>query len=245
MSLSVAIITLNEAANIERCIRAAQTIASEIVVVDSGSSDGTQEIVRNTGATLIEQSFLGYGLQKQFAVNNTAGSWVLSLDADEVLTEPLCTAIQEAIVQENTLVFQVNRLNNYLGTWLKHSGWHPDWQTRLWKRGAAQWNDADIHEGVYSKHKVGRLRGKLLHYSIESKEQHLRTIENYTTLSAQKLKREGKEHQAFKRFVSPPFHFIQTYFFKLGFLDGVAGFWVCWRSAYATYLKYKKLKDLS
>ncbi len=245
MSLSVAIITLNEANHIARCIKAAQQLADEVVVVDSGSTDGTQEIAKTLGASLIDQPFLGYGRQKQFAVNATSGSWVLSLDADEVLTEALVQSIREAMEQDNVQVFQVNRLNNYLGTWLKHSGWHPDWQTRLWKRSAAQWNEANIHEGVLTDKHIGRLKGTLLHYSIQSKEQHLSTIDKYTTLSAQKLKEEGKEYKAFKRFISPPFHFIQTFIFRLGFLDGKAGFWVCWRSAYATYLKYKKLKDLS
>jgi glycosyltransferase involved in cell wall biosynthesis len=245
MSLSVCIITHNEASNIKRCIEAIKDIASEIVVVDSGSTDGTQDISKDLGARVIHQDFLGFGRQKQFVVNQSRGTWVLSLDADEVVSEELKQSIQIAIEQESVQVFRLNRLNNYMGSWIKHGNWYPDWQTRLWKRGAAKWNPVLVHETLETNQAVGNLDGHLLHYGIRSKEQHLQTIKKYSALAAEKLRQKGKTASFLKPYFSAFFNFIQSYFIKAGFLDGTAGFWISWRSAYAKYLKYTLLRQKS
>ncbi len=244
MSLSVCIITFNEAENIERCINSISALADEIVVVDSGSTDDTVRLCKGLGARVMHQKFLGFGRQKQFAARQSRGEWILSLDADEVVSQDLLLSLQNAMAKPTHQVYTLNRLNNYLGKWITHGNWYPDWQTRLWQRGIAQWDAAEVHETVSTEVEVGRLEGFLLHYGINSVEQHRATIEKYSSLAAIKLKNKGKSAGLLKPYASAIFNFLQSYVLKKGFMDGSAGFWISWRSAYAKYLKYKKLQAL-
>lgn len=248
MRISAAIITLDEEQNLGRCLESLRGVADEVVVVDSGSKDGTERIARENGAVFVHQDWLGYGSQKNVAAARASGDWVLSLDADEALSGELRDSIRRLKANGPAAdAYEVNRLNWYCGRFLRHSGWYPDRKVRLWRKGAARWADASIHElaKVTPGARVERLRGDLLHYTIHDRAQHLRTIERFTTLSAEALLRGGKGAQAWKRFVSPAASFFRGYVLKGGFLDGKAGWDVCRLSAYATWLKYEKLRRMA
>jgi len=245
--ISATIITLDEEANLGRCLASLRGVADEVVVVDSGSKDRTEAIAREGGAVFVRQPWLGYGPQKNVASDRASHDWILSLDADEALSDPLREAIL-AVKRAGPRAdaYEMNRLNWYCGRFLRHSGWYPDRKIRLWRKGAARWGDVSIHEVVEAAPgaRIERLRGDLLHYTCHTREQHLRTIEKFTTLSAELLAREGRRASAWKRFGSPAAHFLRAYVLKLGFLDGIQGFHACRLSAYATWLKYEKLRRL-
>jgi glycosyltransferase involved in cell wall biosynthesis len=248
VKISAAIITLDEEENLGRCLASLRGVADEVVVLDSGSKDGTERIAREGGALFVPQRWLGYGPQKNAAADRTSHPWVLSLDADEALSDELRTSILRLKADGPAAeAYEVNRLNWYCGRFLRHSGWYPDRKVRLWRKGAARWADASIHElaEVAAGARVARLRGDLLHYTIRDRAQHLRTIERFTSLSAEALLRDGKGGQAWKRFVSPAATFVRGYVVKGGFLDGKAGWDVCRLSAWATWLKYEKLRRLA
>jgi glycosyltransferase involved in cell wall biosynthesis len=245
--ISAAIITLDEEQNLGRCLASLRGVADEVVVLDSGSKDGTERVAREGGAVFLHQPWLGYGPQKNLAAERTSHDWILSLDADEALSDALRASIARLkAAGPGADAYEVNRLNWYCGRFLRHSGWYPDRKVRLWRRGAARWADASIHElaEVAPGARLGRLDGDLLHYTIHDRAQHLRTIEKFTTLSAEALLRDGKGGDAWKRFVSPAASFLRGYVLKRGFLDGKAGWDVCRLSAYASWLKYEKLRRL-
>ncbi len=248
MKISAAVITLDEEENLGRCLASLLGVADEVVVVDSGSTDGTERVAREAGAVFVAQRWLGYGPQKNHAAERTSHDWVLSLDADEALSDPLREAILRLKAEgPRADAYEVSRLNSYCGRFLRHSGWYPDRKVRLWRKGAARWAEATIHElaDVAPGMRVERLAGDLLHYTIKDRAQHLRTIERFTTLSAESLLREGRAGEAWKRFVSPAASFLRGYVLKAGFLDGRAGWDVCRLSAYASWLKYEKLRRLA
>lgn len=247
MKLSATIITLDEEANLGRCLASLRGVADEVVVLDSGSRDRTEAIAREGGAVFVRQPWLGYGPQKNAASDRAAYPWILSLDADEALSDELRAAIVRLKAEgPRADAYEVSRLNWYCGAFLRHSGWYPDRKVRLWRKGAARWADVSIHELVELSPgaRVERLPGDLLHYTIRDRAQHLRTIERFTTLSAEALLREGRAGEAWKRFLSPGVAFLRAYVLKAGFLDGRAGWDVCRLSAYATWLKYEKLRRL-
>jgi glycosyltransferase involved in cell wall biosynthesis len=246
--ISAVVITLDEERNLGRCLDSLGGVADEVVVVDSGSTDGTERIARERGATFVHQDWLGYGPQKNAAVERASSEWVLSLDADEALSDELRASILRLKAEGPAAdAYGMNRLNWYCGRFLRHSGWYPDRKVRLWRKGAARWSDASIHEVAQPAPgtRVAWLRGDLLHYTCHTREQHLRTIERFTTLSAEALAREGRAASAWKRLASPAAHFVRAYVLQGGFLDGAAGFHACRLSAYATWLKYEKLWRLS
>ena len=248
MKISATIITLNEEENLGRCLASLRGVADEVIVLDSGSRDRTEAIAREGGASFAVQPWLGYGPQKNAASDRASHEWILSLDADEALSDELRASILRLKPDGAAAdAYEVNRLNWYCGRFLRHSGWYPDRKVRLWRRGAAHWSDATIHETVEvaPATRVERLAGDLLHYTIRDRAQHLRTIDRFTTLSAEALLREGKAGQAWLRFVSPAATFLRAWVLRCGFLDGRAGWDVCRLSAYASWLKYEKLRRLA
>jgi glycosyltransferase involved in cell wall biosynthesis len=248
MKISAAVITLDEEENLGRCLESLRDVVDEVIVLDSGSADGTERIARERGATFLHQDWLGYGPQKNAAVERASHEWVLSLDADEALSDELRASVLRLKADgPGADAYEMSRLNWYCGRFLRHSGWYPDRKIRLWRKGAARWRDASIHEVAEAAAgaRVARLEGDLLHYTIHDREQHLRTIERFTTLSAEALLREGRGRDAWRRFVAPAASFVRGYVLKLGFLDGRAGWDVCRLSAYATWLKYEKLRRLA
>lgn len=247
MQISATVITLDEEANLGRCLASLRGVADEVVVLDSGSRDRTEQIAREGGARFFPQPWLGYGPQKNAATDRATHDWILSLDADEALSDELrASLVALKAAGPGADAYEVSRLNWYCGRFLRHSGWYPDRKVRLWRKGAARWSDATIHELVEPAPgaRVGRLRGDLLHYTCLTRAQHLRTIERFTTLSAEALARAGRDASPWKRVASPAAHFLRDYVLKLGFLDGIQGFHACRLSAYATWLKYEKLRRL-
>lgn len=224
MNISVVIITKDEAENIERCISALSTLTDDIIVVDSGSADGTQQIATQMGARVYPHSWDGYGANKNFGASQTKYDWILSVDADEVLDNDLIAFIQELELDPKCLYY-VNVLTSYCGKWIKHCGWHPLWRARLFYKYDHQWNENLIHEELTSlpdKKKV-RLAGNILHYSYPNREKYESKVDHYAKLKAEGWVKNKKRPSWLKKQFGPIFRFVRTYFLKLGFLDGKAG----------------------
>lgn len=244
--LSGVIITFNEERNIARCIDSLQGIVDEIVVVDSFSTDQTKKLCQDKGVRFFENKFAGHIEQKNYALTKCTFDYVLSLDADEALDDVLQKSILEIKSQLSTDAYTFNRLTNYCGQWIKHCGWYPDEKLRLWNKSKGSWGGENPHDlvvmdaGSSSQH----LKGDLLHYSYYTKEDHLRQIEYFTDISAQAAFKNGVRSSLLKRIIKPPFKFFRDFFLKLGFLDGYFGFRISLYSAYATYLKYSKLRQI-
>lgn len=243
--LSVVIITYNEEKNIARCLASVQGIADEIVVVDSFSTDKTEAICKSYNVSFIQRKWQGYSDTKNFANSAATNNWILSLDADEALSDELKQSILKIKQGTELLTCSFNRLTNYCGTWIKHAGWYPDTKTRIFDRRITKWQGT-IHEELKTdpEQPVVHLSGDCLHYSYYSVEQHIQQTEKFTTLSAADLFSKNKKAGFVKLYLSPIAKFIQSYFFQLGFLDGYYGYIVCKISARSTYLKYYKLKQL-
>jgi len=246
-NLSVAIITLNEERNIGRCLQSVMGIADDIVVVDSGSTDRTEEICKEFGARFISQPWLGFVETKNFANSQAKYPDILSLDADEALSDKLRESILKIKKEESSAAYSMNRLTNYCGKWIRHCGWYPDRKTRIFNRDRARWTGMVIHEtltvdqGIEVKH----LEGDLFHYSYYSVSGHIAQANRFTDLTAEEANRKGKKAGIAQVVFKPLVRFIRDYFFKLGFLDGYYGFIVCRISAQATFYKYIKLRQLN
>lgn len=243
--LSVVIITFNEEKNIGRCLESVQDVADEIIVVDSYSTDKTEDLCKHFNVNFIQYQWEGYSVTKNFANTQAKNDWILSLDADEALSPALKKSILEIKKGNEFQTYSFNRLNNYCGFWIKHCGWYPDVKIRIFDRKVTNWVGS-IHEEllIQSNKPIIHLKGDLLHYSYYSIEQHFQQTEKFSTLSANALFLNGGKVNWIKLYVSPVVKFLQSYFLKLGILDGYYGFIVCKISAYYIYLKYFKLKQL-
>ena len=244
-SLSVVIITFNEERNIGRCIDSVKDVADDIVVVDSFSSDKTKQICLEKNVRFVEHPFLGYIEQKNWAISEAKYPFVLSLDADEALSDELKSSI--ILVKNNKLAdgYSMNRLTNYCGIWIKHCGWYPDTKLRLWDSTKGKWGGKNPHDKfeMNSECKIVRLKGDLLHYSYYTIEDHFKQIDKFTSISSDVLVEKGYCPTYLKIVFSGPVKFIKDYFIKMGFLDGAAGFQIAKMSAFATYLKYARTRD--
>ncbi len=244
--LSIVIITHNEEKNIRACLDAVQGLSDDIVIVDSFSTDKTPEICRSyPHVNFVSHNWEGYSAQKNYANSLAKHDYILSLDADEVISDELRKSIEA--IEKFEAVYEFSRLTNYCGSWVHHCGWYPDAKTRIFPREGSFWEGEFVHETlvVPANLPVIRLKGDLLHYSYHTLEDHYRQIERYSTLHAEKMKAEGKKASFIKQFISPPFKFFRIYFLELGFLDGKAGFDIARISAKAVRLKYQKLKILN
>ncbi len=246
IKLSVLIITYNEEANIGRCIDSVQAIADEIVVVDSQSQDKTIEICISKGAKVIQHPFENFVKQRNNANAEAKYDHVFSIDADEVLSPELIDSIQEMKKNWEYDAYEINRLNNYCGQWIKHSGWYPEWRARIFDRRIGEWTGLLVHESLkLQKGTVtGKLNGHLLHYSYHSISEHIKRINHYTDLTAQEAFINKKKSNNFNIWFNPKVRFIRDYIFNGGFRDGYYGYVICKISSLATFLKYSKLKDL-
>jgi glycosyltransferase involved in cell wall biosynthesis len=244
--LSVVIITLNEERNIERCIKSVRDIADEIVVVDSYSTDRTEEICRANGARFVQHEFEDYVKQHVFADGVAANDYLLSIDADEVISEELNNSILEIKKHFKADAYTMNRKTNYCGYWVEHCGWYPDKKLRLYSKTAGQWSGIKIHESFQPKHKanIEHLKGDILHYSFPTLQDHYRQIENFSNIAAEAYFEQGIKAPLLKIIFSPLVRFIRDYFFLLGFLDGKYGLIICYLSARSVSMKYRKLKNL-
>ncbi len=246
IKLSVVIITLNEEKNLPRCLGSVKDIADEIIVIDSNSIDKTLEIATKHGAITITQPFLGYVKQKQFADLNASYDWILSIDADEELSVELQESIKSFKKHPDKQAYQISRLNNYCGKWIKHCGWYPDRKIRLYKKGAGTWQGQKVHEKweLYDNTiKPGILSGDLYHYSFNTIAEHVQQIAAYSDLGAQKAVENNRNISLLKMVVVPRWNFIINYFFRLGILDGYYGFIICRLMAVETFIKYAKIRQ--
>lgn len=246
IKLSVVIITYNEEKNISRCLDSVQSLADEIIVVDSGSSDRTKEICLSYGANVFEHPFEGHIEQKNYAVALASYDYVLSLDADECLSAELRESIVFVKSYWHHEAYAFNRLTNYCGQFVYHCGWYPDTKLRLFNRRIAKWGGTNPHDKIIpdAHIRVAKLKGDLLHYSFYTQEEHMKQIHKFMYIKAEGLYKKGKKSSWVKRYILPIVKFFISYCIKLGFLDGYYGFVICRNSAYAVYLKYFLLHQM-
>jgi len=240
--ITAVIITKNEAHNIAKCLSALQSVTDDMLVVDSFSTDKTKAIAEENGARVIQKEWEGYAKAKNYANSKAYHDWILSVDADEVLSNELIKTIQKLRVASGT-VYALDRINNFCGQWIKHSGWYPDWKVRLFNRNEVYWVGAYVHEKLKypSNYEVKKLSGKLYHYSYATLEDHKKRIETYSQLAAEDMLASGKEASFIKMYLSPVGRFLKTLFLKMAFLDGKNGWIISSRNAWLVYLKYRKL----
>ena len=243
MPLSVVLITQNAAAQLADCL-ASVAFADEVVVVDSGSTDGTVALAEHSGARVLAREWLGFGRQKQFAVEQAAHDWVLCLDADERVSPQLAASVVRALQSPSTPVYRMARCNRFLGHWLRHGEGYPDWSLRLFDRRQARWSDDRVHEKVLHTASPGTLQGDLLHESAEELGRYLEKQNRYTTLAAQDLHRSGRRAGAAELLLSPLVRFLKFYILRLGFLDGLPGLMHISIGCMNSFMKYAKLIEL-
>lgn len=245
--VSVVIITFNEAENIGRCIDAAAKVAAEVVVLDSFSTDATETIAKQKGALFFQHKFEGHIQQKNKALSFAKNEWVLSLDADEVLSEKTIQQIQQLRDWNNYDAFSFNRLNNYCGQWIKHGGWYPDRKVRLFRKSAGQWGGTNPHDKfeLNQPSNIKHIDADILHYSYRTHAEHIAQSQKFSAIAAHALYAAGKRNALIKALLGPPVKFVRDYIFRLGFLDGKNGFLIAYISAKAVYWKYSRLQQLN
>lgn len=221
--ISATIITLNEEDKIGDAIRSVKGLADEIIVVDSGSTDKTLEIAKNLGAKVYFRKFDNFASQKNWAVSKTSGGWILSLDADEVITGELATEIKRVVKESNCDGYLIPRRNFLLGKEIKHSRWSPDIHIWLWKKDSGKWT-GDVHEEVIARGKVGRLKNNKIHHSHKTVSEFIQVNNHYSSLESEALFKDGIKFSFGKMFWTSFFEFFIRFFYKLGFLDGKQGF---------------------
>ena len=241
--LSAVLITRNAAPVLEACLESL-AFADEIVVVDSASTDQTVEIAQRRGARVVQKEWLGFGRQKQFAVEQAAHDWVLCLDADERVSPELAASLQAALAAPASPVYRMARRNRFFGRWLSHGEGYPDWSPRLFNRMNARWSDDLVHEKVLYAVTPGTLKGDLLHDSFDDLAAYLERQNRYTTLAARQAFEAGRSAGVLHLVLSPVVRFLKFYVLRLGFLDGVPGLLHISIGCMNSYLKYAKLMEL-
>jgi len=241
--LSAVLITRNAASVLGPCLESL-AFADEIVIVDSASSDATGEIAKRYGARVVQKEWLGFGRQKQFALEQAKHDWVLCLDADESVSPQLAGSIQAALAGPVSPVYRMARRNRFLGRWLSHGEGYPDWSPRLFNRMNARWSDDLVHEKVLYAVTPGTLQGDLLHDSADDLATYLDRQNRYTTLAARQAYELGRRAGFFHLLLSPVVRFFKFYVFRLGFLDGMPGLLHISIGCMNSYLKYAKLIEL-
>lgn len=247
VSLSGVIITYNEERNIERCLRSLVNVVDEIVVVDSFSSDSTKEICLKYNVKFIEQEFLGYIEQKNFALTQASNDFIVSLDGDEALSETLQESILNLKNNWKLNGYYANRYNNFCGQWIKYSDWYPNKKLRVFDRRMAKWKGINPHDNVElndDNEKTGFLKGDILHWTYQSYSEFNHKTEYFSSISAKAYYDLGKKAPIWKIVLHPTWAFFKSYFLRLGFLDGLNGFIICIQTANITFLKYTKLREL-
>ena len=242
--LSVVIITFNEERNIARCLDSLGNVADEVLVVDSFSTDQTEAICRSRGVHFIQHAFAGHIEQKNYALSQATYPHVLSLDADEALSNELRTAIAAAKQHWSVEGYTMNRLTNYCGQWIHHSGWYPDRKLRLFDRTQGCWGGTNPHDKVEmpAEMSIAHLSGDLLHYSYYTVEEHLERARKYADIAAVAMREQGKSGTWVHVVFSPVLKFLRNYLLKGGFRDGKAGWTICRIAALETYWKYQALR---
>jgi len=242
--ISAIIITRNEERNIGDCL-ASIPFVDEVIVVDSGSSDRTEEISRrDPRVRWFSEPWKGFGAQKNSALDKATGDWVLSIDADERVTPELAQEITALPLSGSAVdAYRIPRRSFFGKTWVRHGGWYPDYTIRLWRRGKGRFVDRSVHEVVRVEGKVGTLRGDLLHHTYMDTADFVERMNRYSTLGAAELRKKGARGTVLDLLFRPPFTFFRMYVLRCGFLDGSLGFRLAILYAMYTFLKYAKVKD--
>ena len=243
VQISGVIITFNEEEHLEKCLSSLVPIVDEIVVVDSFSTDRTEEICKKFKVRFIQNKFEGYIEQKNFALSLATYDYVLSLDGDEALSDKLSASISEVKNNWEYDGYYSNRLNNYCGQWINHSDWYPDRKLRLFKKGSGEWKGINPHDCYTLKKDMsqGKLKGDLLHWIYRDYEEHNQKVENFSTIAADAYFKLGKKSSILKIVWRPSWAFFKAYVLRLGFLDGLNGFVISIQTFNVTFLKYIKL----
>ena len=244
MELSVTIITLNEAAHIAAAIDSVSW-ADDVVVVDSGSTDGTADIARSRHARVIVRDWPGYVEQKNYAASVAAHDWILSLDADERVPAALAAEIARVLAADpSERAFRIPRVTFHLGRWIRTTDFYPDYQTRLYDRRVSRWRGRYVHESVATDGRLGQLRSEIEHYSFADLADHVDRINHYTTLAARQMHESGRRSGFLRLLVHPPAAFLRNYILRRGFMDGTAGLLISIANSYSVFLKFAKLWEL-
>jgi len=239
--ISASIICRDEERVIEDCLRSVSW-CDEIVVVDSGSTDRTVELARRYTPRVIYNPWPGYVAQKNFALEQTTGDWILCLDADERCTPALREAIEKALPEAGPIAgFEVRRPAWYLGRWIRHGGWYPDWKLRLVRKGRARWGGTDPHDRLIADGPVRRLKADLVHYNYRDFAHQIRTINHFSDVVVAEWRKQGRRPSLWKTLLQPPVKFLECYVWKRGFLDGFPGLVIAASSAYYVFAKHVKL----
>ena len=240
--LSVTVITLNEAAHIEACLRSV-TWADEVLVVDSGSTDATVDLARAAGARVLTREWPGYAAQKNFAAAEATHDWILSIDADERVAPELAQQIRALLAADPPAAgYRIPRVTWHLGRWIRTTDWYPDHQLRLYDRRRARWKPKPVHESVECDTPPGYLRGDLQHYAYRDISHHHQTMDRYTSLAAEEMHAAGRRAGVFDLTVHPWAAFVRNYLLRRGFADGMPGFIISVMNAYYVFLKFAKLR---
>jgi glycosyltransferase involved in cell wall biosynthesis len=246
VKLSATIITFNEEKKIDRCLQSLKGVADEVVVVDSFSTDRTEEICRMHGVSFLKNRFDGYVAQKNFAMRQASFDHILSLDADEALSDELKASILSVKNSWGaTDGYAFNRRNNYCGKWIRFCGWYPDRKIRLWDRRAGHWTGTDPHDQVaIESNKVSRLNGDILHFAYFTVDEHLKQMYTFAEVAAKaKFEKGVKPNFVIHVVLNPMFKFFRKYILQLGFLDGYYGFVFCATTALLNFYKYLRLYE--
>ena len=242
--ISVAIITKNEEANIRDCLESVRW-ADDIVVVDSGSTDQTLKICGEFPVRVFGEEWKGFARQKNSAIAKTRQEWVLSLDADERVTEELQKEIATTLESNPSLDgYFVARKNFFLGRWIKHCGWHPDYNLRLFRKERGLFEEREVHERVTVQGRIGYLKEPLEHYTYRTLSDFVRRQDGYSSLAAREMWGAGRRLRWTDLFFRPPFTFFQMYLLRAGFLEGYFGFLLSVLYSFYTFAKYSKLKEI-
>lgn len=244
MKITATIITLNEERNIARAIESLRC-CDEILMLDSGSSDRTLELAQNLGVRVIEAPWRGYAKQRNLASEHAAHDWILSIDADEAVSEGLEGEIWNLKkCGPQCDAYTMPRLAQYLGRWIFHGGWYPDRKVRLYHRAKARWVGEFVHESVKVDGRVGRLEANLLHYTCESLSEHLKSMDRYTTLAAEEIVARKQKIPTHRVVFDPAWTFVRGYILQRGFQDGLEGLAIAYMSSLYTFLKYAKARNM-
>jgi len=244
--ISAVLIVKNEAENIKACLSALMKVVDEVIVVDHESEDDTKAIATALGAKVFNKKWEGYAAGKNFGNEQAMHPWILSIDADEVLSDELITTLQHLDLSDQQNVYALDRANHFAGVWVKHCGWYPDWKVRLFPKNKANWEGDFVHERLRFTEKMEaiKLTGKLIHYSYKTDKDHFKRMERYSQLAAEQLIEQGKSPSWLKQQLSPVFRFLRTYILKRGFLDGALGWKLSVRNAKLMRLKFRKYNAL-
>ncbi len=244
--VSVVIIAKNEAHILAHTLRSIRPLTDDIVVCDTGSNDATIPIAKKNGATIIEEPWQGFGATKNIANEHAVYDWILQLDADEAIDEELIQSINALDLEDEKQVFMIRRKNFFKNKWIRFGEWGKDESIRLFNRNQAFWNTDPVHEKLVIEKDcvVKKLKGSILHKTLQSIQQYEKKMESYGKMSAEKYLKEGRKGAIYKQFAAPVFSFISNYFMKLGFLDGREGLILASMSSTYTRNKYKTLYKL-